>query len=53
MSFVGPVALPYGIPSERIVLLKQVDSWSFVFFTNYISLKFHKLAADTRAMFMF
>src|ERR1700733_15040105 len=32
-------ATPSGIPSARIVLLKQLDDRGFIFFTNYTSRK--------------
>lgn len=37
-----------GQPSQRIVLLKHVDSRGFVFFTNYSSRKARELAANPR-----
>ncbi|KAF9013397.1 hypothetical protein BDQ17DRAFT_1343354 [Cyathus striatus] len=42
-------ATPNGVPSARIVLLKQVDSRGFVFFTNYTSRKSQELLANPHA----
>ncbi|PPQ81262.1 hypothetical protein CVT25_015046 [Psilocybe cyanescens] len=42
-------ATPTGIPSARIVLLKQVDSKGFVFFTNYTSRKSKELSENPHA----
>lgn len=42
-------ATPNGIPSARVVLLKQVDSKGFVFFTNYTSRKSQELSANPHA----
>jgi len=38
-----------GIPSARMVLLKQVDSRGFVFFTNYTSRKSQEIVANPYA----
>jgi len=38
-----------GIPSSRVVLLKEVDTHGFVFFTNYNSRKGAELAANPYA----
>ena len=46
-------ATPTGIPSARIVLLKQVDSRGFVFFTNYTSRKSQELIANPHAALVF
>ncbi|KDR82672.1 hypothetical protein GALMADRAFT_57067 [Galerina marginata CBS 339.88] len=46
-------ATPLGIPSARMVLLKQLDSRGFVFFTNYISRKSQELAANPHAALVF
>ncbi|PPQ66254.1 hypothetical protein CVT24_007272 [Panaeolus cyanescens] len=46
-------ATPNGIPSARIVLLKQVDSTGFVFFTNYTSRKSKELEANPHAALAF
>ncbi|MEE8059098.1 MAG: pyridoxamine 5'-phosphate oxidase [Pseudomonadales bacterium] len=37
-----------GQPSQRIVLLKQVDAQGFVFFTNYQSIKAQDIAVNSR-----
>jgi pyridoxamine-phosphate oxidase len=42
-----------GIPSSRIVLLKQVDARGFVFFTNYTSRKSRELAENPYAALAF
>lgn len=42
-----------GIPSSRIVLLKQVDARGFVFFTNYTSRKSHELTENPYAALAF
>lgn len=42
-------ATPEGIPSTRIVLLKQVDSRGFVFYTNYDSRKSREMVANPYA----
>jgi pyridoxamine-phosphate oxidase len=42
-----------GIPSSRIVLLKQVDPRGFVFFTNYASRKSRELQENPRAALAF
>ncbi|KAF8158274.1 hypothetical protein B0H34DRAFT_674718 [Crassisporium funariophilum] len=44
---------PSGIPSARIVLLKQVDARGFVFFTNYTSRKSKELMANPNAALVF
>ncbi|KAF9485846.1 pyridoxamine 5'-phosphate oxidase [Pholiota conissans] len=46
------VAAP-GIPSARIVLLKQVDARGFVFFTNYTSRKSRELEENPHAALAF
>jgi pyridoxamine 5'-phosphate oxidase len=46
-------ATPDGVPSVRMVLVKQVGPGGFVFFTNYESRKGHELAANPRASLMF
>ncbi|KZV86500.1 pyridoxamine 5'-phosphate oxidase [Exidia glandulosa HHB12029] len=38
-----------GVPSVRVVLLKQVDARGFVFYTNYDSRKSSELAQNPRA----
>ncbi len=42
-----------GVPSARIVLLKQVDARGFVFYTNYTSRKSRELAENPRAALAF
>ncbi|EJD43021.1 pyridoxamine 5'-phosphate oxidase [Auricularia subglabra TFB-10046 SS5] len=42
-------ATPAGVPSVRVVLLKQVDARGFVFFTNYESRKSQELATNPHA----
>jgi pyridoxamine 5'-phosphate oxidase len=46
-------ATPDGKPSARMVLLKQVDSDGFVFFTNYQSAKAEQLDANPYAALVF
>jgi len=46
-------ATPDGMPSARMVLLKQVDEDGFVFFTNYGSQKAAELDANPRAALCF
>jgi pyridoxamine 5'-phosphate oxidase len=46
-------ATPDGIPSARIVLLKDVDDRGFVFFTNYNSHKGQELTANPQAAIVF
>jgi len=42
-----------GMPSARMVLLKQVDGRGFVFFTNYASRKGRELAANPQVALVF
>lgn len=42
-----------GVPSSRVVLLKEVDARGFVFFTNYDSRKGHELAENPIAALSF
>jgi pyridoxamine 5'-phosphate oxidase len=42
-----------GQPSQRIVLLKQVDARGFVFFTNYGSRKAREIAGNPRVSLLF
>jgi pyridoxamine-phosphate oxidase len=42
-----------GVPSTRIVLLKQVDNRGFVFYTNYNSRKSHEMDANPHASLAF
>lgn len=44
---------PLGVPSARIVLLKQVDRRGFVFFTNYTSRKSQEIVANPHAALVF
>lgn len=44
---------PSGVPSARIVLLKEVDSRGFILFTNYTSRKSAELKANPRAALAF
>jgi pyridoxamine 5'-phosphate oxidase len=46
-------ATPEGIPSARMVLLKQLDERGFVFFTNYRSAKAHELDINPYASLVF
>ena len=46
-------ATPDGMPSARMVLLKQVDEEGFVFFTNYKSAKAEQLDANPYAALVF
>ena len=42
-----------GVPQARIVLLKELDTEGFVFFTNYESRKGTELAGNNKASMMF
>lgn len=42
-----------GQPSQRIVLLKQLDERGFVFYTNYNSRKAQEIAANSRVSLLF
>src|SRR5678816_236508 len=44
---------PDGMPSARMVLLKQVDHDGFVFYTNYNSAKAQQLDANPNAALVF
>lgn len=46
-------ATPDGLPSVRMVLVKQADHDGFVFYSNYESRKGRELAANPRASLMF
>jgi pyridoxamine 5'-phosphate oxidase len=46
-------ATPEGLPSARIVLMKQYDARGFVFYTNYRSRKAGELEANPRAALVF
>jgi pyridoxamine 5'-phosphate oxidase len=42
-----------GQPSQRIVLLKNVDEQGFVFYTNYASRKAQEIAANAKVALLF
>lgn len=46
-------ATPSGIPSARVVLLKDVDERGFIFFTNYESHKGQELISNPHAALLF
>ena len=46
-------ASPDGVPSARIVLLKDYDADGFVFYTNYEAQKGQELAANPKAALVF
>ncbi|MFT3749476.1 MAG: pyridoxamine 5'-phosphate oxidase [Agriterribacter sp.] len=46
-------ASPDGVPSARIVLLKDFSEKGFTFFTNYESFKGHQLSDNPRACIVF
>lgn len=46
-------ATPAGLPSARIVLLKEWDANGFVFYTNTTSRKGHELAANQNTALLF
>jgi len=46
-------ASPEGVPSARMVLLKEADERGFAFFTNYSSVKARDLVANPRAALLF
>lgn len=46
-------ATPDGVPSVRMVLVKQADQTGFVFYSNYESRKGHELAANPHAALLF
>ncbi|MFC9813730.1 pyridoxamine 5'-phosphate oxidase [Streptomyces virginiae] len=52
-AMVVSTATPDGRPSSRTVLLKQFDSRSFVFFTNYASRKGRELAQNPHVALLF
>ena len=43
---------PAGMPNVRMVLLRQIEDASFVFFTNYGSVKSKELFSNQRAAFV-
>lgn len=43
----------YGVPSARVVLLKEFDEKGFVFFTNYESRKGFEMTANPQAALVF
>ncbi len=43
---------PYGLPNARMVLLKEIEADSFVFYTNYESAKAKELDAAGKAAFV-
>lgn len=46
-------ASPDGVPSARVVLLKEFDEKGFVFYTNYNSFKGRQMAENPRACLVF
>ena len=52
-SMVLATATPDGVPSARMVLLKEAGPDGLVFFTNYDSRKGRELAANPRAALLF
>jgi pyridoxamine 5'-phosphate oxidase len=46
-------ATPQGVPSVRMVLMKEFDERGFVFFTNYASRKGQELTANPHASLLF
>jgi pyridoxamine 5'-phosphate oxidase len=46
-------ATPDGVPSARIVLLKDYNKDGFVFYTNYKSFKAHEMAENPKACLVF
>ena len=44
---------PEGQPSQRIVLLKDLDADGFVFYTNYASRKAREIAGNARVSLLF
>jgi pyridoxamine 5'-phosphate oxidase len=46
-------ATPDGMPSVRMVLVKQIDASGFVFYSNYDSRKGRELAANPRGALLF
>lgn len=52
-AMVLATAAPDGQPSQRIVLLKNLDERGFVFYTNYGSRKAHELEANPKVSLHF
>lgn len=52
-AMVLATAAPDGQPSQRIVLLKDLDARGFVFYTNYSSRKAHELDANPKVSLHF
>jgi len=52
-AMVVATATPEGVPSGRVVLLKEVDHRGFVFYTSYESAKAADLGANPRAALVF
>ncbi len=52
-AMVLATAAPDGQPSQRIVLLKDLDERGFVFYTNYGSRKAHELEANPKVSLHF
>src|SRR5438105_817069 len=52
-AMVVDTATPEGVPSGRVVLLKEVDHRGFVFYTSYESAKAADLRANPRAALVF
>ncbi|WP_347331925.1 pyridoxamine 5'-phosphate oxidase [Marinimicrobium locisalis] len=52
-AMVLATAAPDGQPSQRIVLLKDLDERGFVFYTNYSSRKAHELDANPKVSLHF
>jgi pyridoxamine 5'-phosphate oxidase len=52
-AMVAATATPDGVPSGRVVLLKEVDHRGFVFYTSYESAKAADLGANHRAALVF
>lgn len=52
-AMVLSTATASGVPSSRVVLLKEVDDRGFIFFTNYDSRKGHELSENPVAALSF
>lgn len=44
---------PEGIPRQRMILLKSFDTFGFVFFTNYTSIKANHISANSKVSLLF